>query len=242
MELDYKAKKELFDQLKYKTKEELLEQLGFKTKEELICLIELLSSEVDLFEPVDEPLGILEMELIIRNEGVNRNLSLHYLFSYYDEQLYCRCLDFNVYSHIDLRDEVKLINQSDENPVANLAKKIVSKVCIDLGMNIVDTLFMRQKNGDRIYTWHSREQYWAEYRKIREEMSNSYLNEYFYPNEKNTFIGLNEAIEEKLEDIEREMEAIINNNGIKGTAENAAAFFIENFATILFNYVNGRHR
>ena len=177
----------------------------------------------------DEPLGIFETELRIRNDKVERKLSLHYLFSYYDGQLYCRCLDFNVYTRLDLKEEAELINQSDNNFLTDFAQELVRKASKNLTWSIMDHILMRKDYNDRKYTLHSREEYWKEYRKIREEMSDGYLNEYFYPDEKNAFTGLNEAIEKKLKDIQEELNAIIVDSNIAGAIETPITFFNKKF-------------
>ncbi|MCL1912099.1 MAG: hypothetical protein FWG13_07830 [Leptospirales bacterium] len=152
-----------------------------------------------------ESLGISESELYIPSvSGTRCSINLHYLFSFYDGQLYCRCLDFDMYSRVNLESEVKEKGQLDND---SLARKLVGKVATNLTFNIIDWLITLRENKEEEFVWYSHEYYWKEYRIIREEMNNFDINKAFYGKEIGDFMDLTETIGEKLKDIESELKS-----------------------------------
>ena len=151
----------------------------------------------------EEFLGFFETELnisiknVIPNVAENCNLNLHYLFSFYDNNLFCRCLDFDMYSHLNLKSEIKEkhLKQSGEDALNDFAKEIISDVSKSLTLNIIDYLETLRNDEKENFVWYSHEYYWEKYRAIRQERDNHNLNKLFYPNKEiKNFITLSSPI------------------------------------------------
>ena len=91
-------------------------------------------------EDEEESLGILETDLIISilnssGETIrNRSFNLHYYFSFYDNNLICRCLDFNIYTRLKIE-----ASQSNDS-LTNFVKDIIFNVSKELTLDIIDYL------------------------------------------------------------------------------------------------------
>lgn len=158
----------------------------------------------------EEFLGISELTLRLtdiannKEEKKKEKINLHYLFSFHDSRLYCRCLDFDIYVSLDLKSKLENIsieNLSDKEFLHAFAEDLINKILDLLLSNIINHLSMKKKNGNKIFMCFSGEHYWREFRNLRENVTNNNIHKIFYNKELEDFVDLEKAIIDKLKNI-----------------------------------------
>jgi hypothetical protein len=155
-----------------------------------------------------ESLGILETELNLYEANNNANkcrLNLHYLFSFHNNRLYCRCLDFNQYVKVDLKEEIKQLLKLNKEELKLHIRDLIEQLTIDMTIDIIEWILILRKDKATKFTRHSHEYYWAEYRNIRTMMDDYNLNKFIYGKDTYNFINLDDAISNKLENMQSEL-------------------------------------
>jgi len=181
----------------------------------------------------EEYLGILEAELYIvsinkeSKENKEYKLNLHYLFSFIEGYLVCKCLDFNIHTHINLTSKIKEIEYSDNKEfLINFVKRIIGDISETLTLDIINHLLLLKDENIEKLMWHSDEYYWKEYRLIKREKDNYHVGEILYSNKKyKNFINLNDAILGKLKNLKLENLEPESDSTINVSCQNTDIFF-----------------